>query len=70
MRADNTYADLVAQFEPNPGLCRRLMGKHTPDRQGRCLACRQYDAPWTSWPCSIYRVASDALSAHDESRTG
>jgi hypothetical protein len=55
-------ADVMAGM---PGVWRRLLAAHVPDRLGRCTACRRATGSGERWPCSLYRIASDARRLHD-----
>jgi hypothetical protein len=48
-----------------PGVWRRLLEAHVPDRLGRCRGCRSDTGSGERWPCSLYRIASDAQRLHD-----
>lgn len=47
-----------------PGVWRRLLAAHVPDRMGRCTACRESSGSGTRWPCSLHRTATEAERLH------
>jgi hypothetical protein len=49
-----------------PEVWRRLLAAHQPDRLGRCASCRTASGSGERWPCSLYRIASDAQRLHDQ----
>jgi hypothetical protein len=51
---------LITELAVHPGAVGRLLEWHRPDSEGQCLGCRQYDAPWPTWPCTVYSVAQAA----------
>jgi hypothetical protein len=55
-------ADVMAGM---PGVWRRLLAAHVPDRLNRCTACRRAGGSGERWPCTLYRIASDARRLHD-----
>ena len=48
-----------------PGVWRRLLVAHVPDRLGRCSACRTAGGPGARWPCSLYDIAAEAKRLHE-----
>ena len=52
-----------------PGVWRRLLAAHVPDRFGRCSACRTATGSGERWPCSLYRIATQAQRLHEQSLT-
>ncbi len=55
-------ADVMADM---PGVWRRLLAAHVPDRLGRCRGCRSDTGSGERWPCSLHRIASEARRLHD-----
>ena len=56
---------LVAeQLAGMPGVWRRLLDAHVPDRLGRCTACRTAGGAGALWPCSLHAVATEARRLH------
>jgi hypothetical protein len=49
-----------------PGVWRRLLAAHVSDRLGRCSGCRSATGSGERWPCSLYRIASEAQRLHDQ----
>jgi hypothetical protein len=47
-----------------PGVWRRLLAAHVPDRLGRCAACRTSGGSGARWPCSLHAVATEAERLH------
>lgn len=43
-----------------PGVWRRLLAAHVPDRMNRCSACRTASGSGERWPCSLARIAREA----------
>ena len=56
-------AHLMAEM---PGVWRRLLAAHVPDRFGRCSACRTATGSGETWPCSLYRIAALARGLHEQ----
>jgi hypothetical protein len=56
-------ADLMADM---PGVWRRLLAAHVPDRLGRCRGCRSDTGSGNLWPCSLHQIASEAQRLHDQ----
>lgn len=48
-----------------PGVWRRLLAAHVPDRLGRCSACRTSGGSGARWPCSLHDIASEAKRLHE-----
>jgi len=48
-----------------PGVWRRLLVAHVPDRLGRCASCRTASGSGEVWPCTLHRIASEAQRLHD-----
>ena len=44
------------------GALQRLLDQHRPDKQGRCVICRQPPTHWWPWPkrttCTVYSALS------------
>jgi hypothetical protein len=59
-------ADVMADM---PGVWRRLLVAHVPDRLGRCRGCRSDTGSGERWPCSLYRIANEARRLHDQKLT-
>ena len=55
-------ADVMAGM---PGVWRRLLAAHVPDRLGRCRGCRSDGGSGERWPCSLHRIAREAQRLHD-----
>ena len=55
-------ADVMAGM---PGVWRRLLAAHVPDRLGRCRGCRSDGGSGERWPCSLHRIALEAQRLHD-----
>ena len=55
-------AEVMAEM---PGVWRRLLAAHVPDRFGRCSACRTATGSGELWPCSLYRIAAQARRVHE-----
>ncbi len=55
-------ADVMADM---PGVWRRLLAAHVPDRLGRCRGCRSDTGSGERWPCSLHRIATEAQRLHD-----
>ena len=49
-----------------PGVWRRLLAAHVPDRLQRCQGCRSDGGSGERWPCSLHRIALEAQRLHDE----
>lgn len=47
-----------------PGVWRRLLTAHVPDRLGRCAACRTSSGSGQRWPCSLHEIAGEAQRLH------
>lgn len=43
-----------------PGVWRRLLVAHVPDRLDRCAVCRTANGSGERWPCSLARIAREA----------
>jgi hypothetical protein len=56
-------AEVMAEM---PGVWRRLLIAHVPDRFGRCSACRTATGSGETWPCSLHRIATQARRVHDQ----
>lgn len=50
-------ATVMAQM---PVVWRRLLAAHVPDHLDHCRSCRTASGSGERWPCSLYRIASDA----------
>ncbi len=61
--ASGSMADLMADM---PGVWRRLLAAHVPDRLGRCRGCRSDTGSGNLWPCSLHQIASEAQRLHDQ----
>ena len=59
-------ADVIAGM---PGVWRRLLTAHVPDRLGRCQGCRSDTGSGERWPCSLHRIATEARRLHDQKLT-
>ncbi|MCX6463816.1 MAG: hypothetical protein NTW05_09505 [Pseudonocardiales bacterium] len=55
---------MAAELADMPGVWRRLLDAHVPDRLGRCSACRTAGGSGALWPCSLHRVAVEARRLH------
>ena len=56
-------AEVMAEM---PGVWRRLLAAHVPDRFGRCRACRTATGSGEKWPCSLHRIATQARRVHEQ----
>ena len=56
-------ADVMAGM---PGVWRRLLAAHVPDRLGRCRGCRSDGGSGERWPCSLHRIAKEAQRLHEQ----
>ena len=56
-------AEVMAEM---PGVWRRLLAAHVPDRFGRCSACRSATGSGEKWPCSLHRIATQARRLHEQ----
>jgi hypothetical protein len=56
-------ADVMADM---PGVWRRLLAAHVPDRLGRCRGCRSDTGSGELWPCSLHRIAKEAQRLHEQ----
>jgi hypothetical protein len=56
-------ADVMAGM---PGVWRRLLVAHVPDRLGRCRGCRSDGGSGERWPCSLHRIAKEAQRLHEQ----
>ncbi len=61
--ASGSMAALMADM---PGVWRRLLAAHVPDRLGRCRGCRSDTGSGNRWPCSLHQIASEAQRLHDQ----
>jgi hypothetical protein len=59
-------AEVMAEM---PGVWRRLLVAHVPDRFGRCSACRTATGSGERWPCSLHRIATQARRVHEQNLT-
>jgi hypothetical protein len=59
-------AEVMAEM---PGVWRRLLAAHVPDRFGRCSACRSATGSGETWPCSLHRIATQARQVHEQNLT-
>jgi hypothetical protein len=59
--AGGSMAEMMAGM---PEVFRRLLADHTPDRMGRCRACRSVSGAGERWPCSLHRIADEAQRIH------
>ena len=59
-------ADVMADM---PGVWRRLLAAHVPDRLGRCRGCRSDTGSGERWPCSLHRIAKEARRLHEQKLT-
>ncbi len=57
VRPDMSMAQVMAGM---PGVWRRLLNAHVPDRLGRCTACRTASGSGERWPCSLHQIAVEA----------
>ena len=55
---------MAAELADMPGVWRRLLDAHVPDRLGRCSACRTAGGSGALWPCSLHTVAVEARRLH------
>lgn len=60
-------ADVMADM---PEVWRRLIDDHVPDRLGRCRGCRSDTGSGERWPCSLYRIATQARQVHARNLAG
>ena len=58
-----SMADVMAGM---PGVWRRLLIAHVPDRLGRCRGCRSNTGSGELWPCSLHRIATEARQLHEQ----
>ena len=58
-----SMADVMAGM---PGVWRRLLLAHVPDRLGRCRGCRSNTGSGEVWPCSLHRIATQARQLHEQ----
>ena len=58
-----SMADVMAGM---PGVWRRLLLAHVPDRLGRCRGCRSNTGSGELWPCSLHRIATEARQLHEQ----
>jgi hypothetical protein len=58
-----SMADVMAGM---PGVWRRLLLAHVPDRLGRCRGCRSDTGSGERWPCSLHRIATEARQLHEQ----
>jgi hypothetical protein len=63
---DATTVPMAAVIADMPGVWRRLLAAHVPDRLGRCSGCRSATGSGERWPCSLHRIAADAQRLHDQ----
>jgi hypothetical protein len=61
-----TTVPLADVMSDMPGVWRRLLAAHVPDRLGRCRGCRSDTGSGERWPCSLHRIATEARRLHDE----
>lgn len=55
---------VAAELAAMPGVWRRLLDAHVPDRLGRCSACRTSGGSGALWPCTLHNVAVEARRLH------
>ncbi len=55
---------MAGELAGMPGVWRRLLAAHVPDRLGRCAACRTAGGSGARWPCSLHSVAAEAQRLH------
>ena len=56
---------MAAELVGMPGVWRRLLAAHVPDRLGRCVGCRSSGGSGARWPCSLHSVATEAERLHE-----
>jgi hypothetical protein len=61
-----TSVPLADVMSDMPGVWRRLLAAHVPDRLGRCRGCRSDTGSGERWPCSLHRIATEARRLHDQ----
>ena len=71
MRAVGYGSDLgpvAVELAAMPGVRRRLLEVHVPDRLGRCAGCTTSGGSGVRWPCTLHAAAAEAerRSAPDE----
>ena len=64
--ADGIAVPMAEVMAGMPGVWRRLLAAHVPDRFGRCNACRSATGSGEKWPCSLHRIASQARQLHEQ----
>jgi hypothetical protein len=64
--AEAAAVPMAAVIADMPGVWRRLLAAHVPDRLGRCSGCRSATGSGERWPCSLHRIATDAQRLHDQ----
>lgn len=56
---------LAEEMAGMPGVWRRLLAAHVPDRLGRCVTCRQAGGSHERWPCNLHHTATEARRLHE-----
>ena len=64
-----TAVPMAAVMAGMPGVWRRLLAAHVPDRFGRCSACRTATGSGERWPCSLSQIATQARQLHEQNLT-
>ena len=67
--AEGSSLSMAAVMADMPGVWRRLLVAHVPDRLGRCCGCRSDTGSGKRWPCSLYRIATEARGLHEQRLT-
>lgn len=48
-----------------PDMWRTVLAEHVPDRDGRCLACRDFSGATATWPCLTHQIATEAKAIYE-----
>jgi hypothetical protein len=67
--AEASAVPIAGVMADMPGVWRRLLAAHVPDRLGRCSGCRSDTGSGERWPCSLHRIAVEARRLHDQKLT-
>jgi hypothetical protein len=59
------HGPMAGELVAMPGVWRRLLAAHVPDRLGRCVACRSSGGSGARWPCSLHSVAAEAQRLYE-----
>ncbi|HEX8520540.1 MAG TPA: hypothetical protein VF667_13180 [Pseudonocardia sp.] len=60
-----TASPMAVVMADMPGVWRRLLEAHVPDRLGRCRGCRSDTGSGERWPCSLHQIATEARRLHE-----